>query len=86
MNQLSIELSDAALEAIRKEAAETGVSPAGLIRELLERQFLTPPEGQRRMRVEDFFGSANLGYTLGADNLGIDEDLAKAYADTNEPT
>ena len=87
---LTLELSDKAFEAIQQQARSVGSSPAALVKELLERQYrslsLSDDEKQKaRIRFENYFGSVDLGHPTGADNEGIDADLARAYADTHEP-
>jgi hypothetical protein len=37
-----------------------------------------------RERFESHFGEVDLGHPTGIDNEQIDEDLARAYADTHE--
>jgi hypothetical protein len=39
-----------------------------------------------RERCERHFGEVNLGYPTGADNEGIDADLAREYSSTHEGT
>ena len=43
------------------------------------------PFHKARTRFEKHFGSVDLDPPTGTDNEGIDADLARAYADTNEP-
>ncbi len=94
---LTVELSDAAYEALQVYARAAAQSPAKLAAAALEQCFATP-DGMRRSghsmteaekqaareRFERHFGAVNLGYATGADNEGIDTDLARAYADSHE--
>ena len=82
---LNLKLSDSTFAAIRQQAEAFGTSPAALIRDLLEKQYhLTPNREEAKVRFEKHFGEVELGYPSGADNESIEEDLAKAYADTHE--
>jgi hypothetical protein len=86
---LNVELSDATFAAIQQQAKAAGTSPADLVVEILEKQyrfkFISEEEKQKaRVRFESHFGEIDLGHPTGVDNEGIDEDLARAYADTHE--
>ena len=86
---LTLELSDNTFAAIQQQAKAVGTSPADLVKEILEKQYrftsLSEEERQKvRVRFENHFGAVDLGHPTGADNEGIDEDLARAYADTHE--
>ena len=82
MSQLSVELNDSTLATIEEQAKAVGISPAKLVRDLLEQQFSAPMTNEPELltRFEDHFGAINLGYPLGSDNESIDNDLATAYA------
>ncbi|HBI43686.1 MAG TPA: hypothetical protein DDY78_12675 [Planctomycetales bacterium] len=45
---------------------------------------VTAEKNAARDRFERHFGEVNLGRATGADNEGIDADLARAYADNHE--
>jgi len=94
---LLLELSDEVYAALRRQAETDCLSPAELAATLLARQFsvgkgltstgkpLTEAEKQSaRQRFERHFGAVNLGHASGADNEGIDTDLAREYADKHE--
>lgn len=94
---LTLELSDAAYAAIRRQAETTGTSPARLAEISLERQFGTSSglrdggsrtteveEQAARERFERHFGAVDLDDATGADNEGIDADLAREYADDHD--
>jgi hypothetical protein len=94
---LTLELSDEAYNAIRRQAEATGISPAQVAATSLEQQFGGPngsptgnvlrTEDEKRAARERFakhFGAVNLGYPTGADNESIDADLAREYADRHE--
>ena len=94
---LTIELSDAAFAALRLRAQAAAQSPAAVAAATLEQCFGDPdgsPASGRpateaekkaaRERFERHFGEVNLGRATGADNEGIDADLARAYADSHE--
>jgi predicted transcriptional regulator len=96
-HSLTIELSDAVYAALQRHAQSSAQSPAEAAAAALEQHFGTsegaPKNGRRmsetdkqaaRQRFERHFGAINLGYATGADNEGIDADLARAYADTHE--
>ena len=44
----------------------------------------TDPPQKSRGSLRELFGSVDLGYPTGADNEGIDADLAREYASTHE--
>jgi hypothetical protein len=91
---LQIQLSDAAFAALQRTAHASAKSPEELAAAALEQQFgnaggpaaqapLSPDVQalEARQRFERHFGAIHLGYPTGADNQGIDADLARAYAD-----
>jgi hypothetical protein len=88
---LTVELSDTAYAALSGEAQAAGTSPSDLAAVALEQQFGCPrdprDEAERQAARERFarhFGVVDLGHATGADNVSIDADLARAYADTHE--
>jgi hypothetical protein len=94
---LTVDLSDLAYAALELHAQATAQSPAELAASTLEQHFgtldgargsghpTTDAEKQAaRERFERHFGEVNLGHATGADNEGIDADLARAYADSHE--
>jgi hypothetical protein len=94
---LRVELSDAAYAALQSRAHAAAKSPAELAAAALEQQFggvdgthgQEPPTAEAkkaaaRKQFERHFGAVNLGHPTGADNAGIDADLARAYADRHE--
>jgi hypothetical protein len=94
---LTVDLSDAAYAALQLRARAAAQSPAELAAAALEQHFTasdgTSPikhpgtEAEKkaaRERFERHFGEVNLGYATGADNEGIDADLARDYADSHE--
>lgn len=94
---LTVELSDTAYAALQQRAHAAAQSPAAAAAAALE-QYFGAPDGSRvsgrhateaekkaaRERFERHFGEVNLGLATGADNEGIDADLARAYADSHE--
>ena len=73
---LSLELSDEAYAALRRQAQAGGTSPAELAVAALERQLKVSGSPQTetnrqaaRERFERHFGEINLGYTTGVDNI-----------------
>jgi predicted transcriptional regulator len=96
-HSLTVQLSDAAYAALQQYAQTAAQSPAELAAAALEQRF-SGSDGVRasnglmceterqaaRQRFERHFGAVNLGYATGADNEGIDADLARAYADPHE--
>ena len=86
---LNLELSDSTFAAIQQQAKAVGMSPTHFVKALLEKQcrldMLSEQEKQKaRTRFERHFDEVDLGYPTGAENENIDEDLARAYADTHE--
>jgi hypothetical protein len=94
---LTVELSDAAYAALQLQARAAARPAAEVAAEALEQHFGTADrvsgsvhaatEAQKqaaRERFERHFGAVNLGHATGADNEGIDADLARAYADSHE--
>jgi hypothetical protein len=84
---LSVELSDCAYAIIEQRAQVAGVSASQVAAAALEQQFgptsaASAAEAQAaRERFERRFGAVDLGGPTGADNEGIDADLAREYAD-----
>ncbi len=88
---LTLELSDQAYAALRRQAEAARTSPVHLAAASLERQFgvsdspRTEADKQAaRERCERHFGEIDLGYPTGADNESIDGDLAREYSSTRE--
>jgi hypothetical protein len=94
---LTVELSDAAYATLQVRASAAAKSPAELAAAALEQHFGAPggagvgrrptTEAEKkaaRERFERHFGAVNLGHATGADNEGIDADLARAYGDSHE--
>ncbi len=84
---LNLELSDVTFTAIQQRAEEVGISPADLVKALLEKHYhstSTEEKQAARARFERHFGEVYAGYPVGADNESIDEKLARAYADNND--
>ncbi len=86
---LNLKISDDIFAAIQQHAKAVEISPSDLISDMLEKQYhLTPQSRQEKqkakMHFESHFGQVDLGYPTGMDNEKIDEDLARAYADTHE--
>src|SRR5437763_535970 len=89
---LTVELSEAVYAALQLHALAAAPSPAELAAAALEQRFGisdgVPRNGHprneaekqaARERFERHFGVVNLGYATGADNEGIDADLARSY-------
>jgi hypothetical protein len=89
---LSVELSDEAYSALRRQAQAAGTSPSQVAAVSLERQFrggLPRSDAEKqaaRERFERHFGEVNLGHPTGADNESIDTDLAREYSSTHGET
>lgn len=90
---LTVELSDEAYAALRRQAQVAGASLSHVAAALLERQVTgtgalrTDAEMQAaRERFERHFGEVNLGHPTGADNDSIDADLAREYSSTHSET
>jgi len=86
---LTIQLTGQAFFRLQRQAEAAGTSPAELVAASLERpcEVRRPArtEAERasaRQRFERHFGELDLGYPTGADNDGIDADLAAEYADS----
>lgn len=91
---LQIQLSEATYAELQRSARAAAKSPEELAASALEKQFGNasgspfPDAGtskvqaqEARQRFERHFGAVRLGHATGADNEGIDADLARAYAD-----
>ncbi len=90
-HSLTIRLNDEAFSRLQQQAIAAGTSPEELAAASLERQCeaIGPIRSEveiqaSRERFERHFGEIDLGYPTGADNEGIDADLAREYADTHE--
>jgi predicted transcriptional regulator len=94
---LTVELSEKAYSALERRAQVKAQSPAIVAAEALEQRFGLPEEthgGEApvseaelqalRQRFERHIGAVDLGHATGADNDGIDADLARAYADNGK--
>lgn len=94
---LTVELSDTAYAALQVRARAAAQSPAATAAAALEQHFgaldkqdesgRSTTEAEKKAakeRFEQHFGEINLGRATGADNEGIDADLARAYADNHE--
>ncbi len=84
---LNIHLSDDAYAELRRKADVTGTTPSKLAARTLEEEYSPSGAPQTvadvdlqadtaRERFERHFGSLDLGHPTGADNRGIDADLA----------
>ncbi len=86
---LTVELSDATYAALELRAQAAAQSPAVVAAAALEEYFTAPAESgvdeypateaekkAARERFERHFGEVNLDHATGADNEGIDADLA----------
>jgi len=84
-HQLTVELSDAAFDALERQARAEATSAAELAASLIEWLVADAPpltEEEReaaRMRLEKHFGALALNHPNGADNESIDADLARVY-------
>src|SRR5437762_2289826 len=94
---LTVQLSDAAYSGLKLRAQAASRTPTELAAAALEQQFAASEgtftderpvtEAERkaaRERFERHFGAVNLGRATGADNEGIDADLARSYGDAHE--
>ena len=91
---LILHLRDDVLAEIRRQASQSGASPAQLAADVLEREFvggthpgagpLTPDEQAACEQFEQHFGEVDLGRPAGTDNASIDADLAREYASNHE--
>ncbi len=88
---LQIQLSDAAYAALEHSARAAAKSPEELAAAALEQHFgnasahgVQRGASDARKRFERHFGAVRLGHATGADNEGIDADLARTYADGHE--
>ena len=86
---LTVELSDAAYAALQLRTHAAAQTPAAIATTTLEKHFGAPAgphaatEAERRAareRFERHFGEADQGRATGADNEGIDADLARPSA------
>ena len=88
--KLTLEISEAAFDALEQRAVEAEISPATLVRRIVEDQIIPlTPEPSRlseaeieeaNLRFERHFGAVRLGHSLGADNESIEADIARGYA------
>ena len=85
---LTLQLSDDAYNTLEMRAKTIGIAPPDLAAVLLERECAgsrAHSNGEEgRDRFERQFGSVDLQRATGSDNEGIDEDLAREYADSHE--
>ncbi|MBX9583120.1 MAG: hypothetical protein K2X87_22665 [Gemmataceae bacterium] len=88
---LTLELSPAAAANLERLAAATGRTVAELAAVVVESRYGRPPDPRTeaekqaaRERFERHFGAVDLGRPTGADNEGIDADLAREYGDRHE--
>ena len=86
---LNLEISDDIFAAIQQHAKALETSPSDLVADMLEKQYRSTLQSTKeiqkaKVRFESHFGQVDLGYPTGIDNQKIDEDLARAYADTHE--
>ena len=91
IHSLTVQLSEEAFSTLQRQAVAASMSPAELAAASLERlcearhPALSDAERDAaRQRFERHFGEIDLGYPTGAENEGIDADLATEYADTHE--
>ena len=77
--QLTLKMPDDLRQPLVEVSSLTGQTPEEWIVTVLRKQL---PQRDRRLRRH--FGAIDLGYPTGADNAGIDADLANAYADPHE--
>lgn len=94
--RLILDLSEEIYAALEHRAEVEGASPAEMAARSLERQYVgrlmeATPRSQEeleaaRLRFESHFGEIDLGAPTGADNDGIDADLAREYSATHEAT
>lgn len=85
---LTLELSDEVYADLQQKANAVGLSITEWIVAALSKQggnvskILSSVEQQEkaRQRFRNHAGSISLGYATGADNVSIDADLARAYA------
>ena len=91
---LILHLKEDVLAEIRRQASQSGTSPAQLATTILEREFaggtapgdgtLIPDERAACERFERHFGELDLGHPTGTDNASIDADIAREYASKHE--
>jgi len=93
--QILIEMSDQAYEALAREAAARGTTPSVVAASTLEQRFAGDNGAPRtdmtqadieegRRRFERHFGEVSVPEAVGLDNEQIDADLAREYADNHE--
>jgi hypothetical protein len=85
---INIHLTPEAFTALQQLALATGRTPSEEAAAALEQKFrpAAVPAGtngndgsDESPRIEDFFGSIDMGYPIGIDNEQIDADLAREY-------
>jgi hypothetical protein len=90
---LIVQLNDEAYASLQQQAAIAGSSPAEFAKMALERHLSHASHlhgrvcGRSEGARDDFerhFGSVDLGRETGADNVSIDADLARQYADFHD--
>ena len=91
IHTLTIKLSEETFSTLQRQAVAARTSPAEFAAASLERLCEArrpvpsdPDRDDARQRFERHFGEVDLGYPTGAENEGIDADLAADYADTHE--
>lgn len=82
---LNVEISDETFRILEHRAKHVGDSPAMLVEKLLESFFSNIPAYSTEIKLEksfeSLFGSIDLGYPTGTDNMQIDKDLEKVYGE-----
>jgi len=88
---ITYEIPDEVYEALDQMAAKSGRPTEALVLEYLRRQAdgrrdsLTEEEERAAAeRFRRYIGMADLGHPTGADNEGIDRDLAREYGDSHD--
>ncbi|MEL7225872.1 MAG: hypothetical protein AAF810_00400 [Cyanobacteria bacterium P01_D01_bin.36] len=84
---LTLEISEQAFIAIKKEAEATGVAPAHLAALMLEQKVTNVSNSAENSsksaaakKFESHFGSLSIAQAMNVDNESIDTDLAMEYA------
>jgi hypothetical protein len=75
---LTVTVPDELRQALVRAASSAGQTPEEWVLSVVQQRL---PVQDPRLRRH--FGSVNLGHPTGANNGGIDADLARAYADTH---
>lgn len=87
--QLTLEISDEVYADLQRQSNAVGISITELIATLLSKQSSivrnnvpsSELQEQARNKFRNHAGAVSLGYATNIDNVQIDADLAKAYAD-----